>query len=211
MNYIFLYLLSILVFPGDINSGDWILVKKKGNIEVFVRQQAKKDFKEVRILTSANASMHELLSAMEDVDYHKNWVINTIDSKLIEKQSDLGFIYYISTDMPFPIKDRDLILEYQRKVDKQTGVVTTHSQALPSVMPEKDDFIRIKKYQSQYVLTPENNKVHIDYQMKVDPGGLLPAWLVNLAVTTGPIKTMEALFDLLDTGKYKDHKVRGLD
>ena len=50
----------------------------------------------------------------------------------------------------------------------------------------------------------------MEYYMKVNPGGLLPAWLVNLAVTKGPMDTMESLFELVESGYYENAIVHGL-
>ena len=196
-----------MITPKD----DWVLVKRKGDIDVYIKEAVKGDFREVKILTSYTCSMHELVASLEDVPAHKDWVMNTIESDYIKKPKSDSFYYYISTDMPFPIKDRDLAIFYSRYQDEESGTVYTNSVAKPGLLPEKDDFIRIKSFTSSYVLEPDNNgKINIEYRMKVDPGGLLPAWLVNLAVTKGPINTIESLFTLLDSDRYDDAQVENI-
>jgi hypothetical protein len=204
-------ILSLLMFVPHTENDDWMLVKHKGDIKVYVRQQEKGAIKEVKILTQYNCSMHELVASLEDVNAHKEWVMNTIESKVIETIQPWEFYYYISTDMPFPIKDRDLVIYYSRRQDTETGTVYTKSTASPNKHPLIDDFIRITSFESSYTLTPGPDEIiYIEYRMKVDPGGFLPSWLVNLAVTKGPLDTIESLFELLASKKYQNAYVAAI-
>ncbi|MEO6631403.1 MAG: lipid-binding protein, partial [Mucilaginibacter sp.] len=37
------------------------------------------------------------------------------------------------------------------------------------------------------------NQVHVEYSIHVDPGGALPAWLVNIFATDAPMKIFKSL------------------
>ena len=160
--------------------------------------------KEVKILGRVKSTLSEVVLALEDVEAQKEWVLRTIDARTLDFTSESDFIYYISTDMPFPIKDRDLIVHYTRTQDIKTKIVETKSRALPSFLPLIDDYVRIPLFDSSYTLIPEEGGwVRIEYVMKIDPGGALPLWLVNMAVTRGPVSSIEALYELLDSGRYE--------
>ncbi|MBT8190005.1 MAG: hypothetical protein KJO29_06220 [Bacteroidia bacterium] len=211
MNPVFLIWLFVFLLPLSYGQNDWKLVKDRSDIQVFVRKLDTQDFKEVKITGIVSATLPEVVASLEDVDYHKKWVLKTIDSKILEKKKENDFIYYLSTDMPFPVKDRDVVISYRRFQDEQTGVVHTESIGYADYIPEKYEFVRIPEFKSTYKLIPiKENEVKIEYYLKINPGGLLPPWLVNLAVTRGPIETIESLFEILESGKYQTAVVEDL-
>lgn len=192
--------------------GEWDIVKQTDDITVFTRKSDNSKYKEVKITMTIKCSMNELVAALEDVDAHKDWVPYTIDSKMVKKDSDSEFYYYVSSDFPFPAKDRDVVIFYEREQAKDSKVVITRSEAAPEVLPEADGFVRVPLFSSTYVLTPlEDGIIDIEYLLKVSPGGKIPAWIINLGVTKGPIKTMESLVDLISSGKYANHNVAGIE
>jgi len=103
------------------------------------------------------------------------------------------------------------VVHYSRFQDKDSGIVYTTSKASADKYPSKENFIRIRSFDSSYKLTPiEGGIIEIEYYMRVDPGGILPNWLINLAVTKGPINTIKSLFELIETQKYRDSQVSNI-
>ena len=210
-------LFSLLMFWVSLLAGvyivelDWKLVRKKNNIEVYSRMSSDEKLKEIKIRGSIKSTLSEVVLALEDVKAQKEWVLRTIDARTLDYTSDSDFIYYISTDMPFPIKDRDLVVHYTRTQDSNTKIVETKSRALPSFIPIKDSYIRIPFFDSSYRLIPkEGGWVIIEYVMKIDPGGALPLWLVNMAVSRGPLLSFESLFELIESDRYKGKSAKGV-
>jgi len=209
-----LYLIIILscFFSQAKAQSNWKLVKERSDISVYTRHGDNSKYKEVKILGKIQCDMSELVAALEDVNAHVEWVNRTIESKIVEKYSDSKFLYYVSTDFPFPAKDRDVAIYYEREHYKDTGVVFTTSEAKPQSIPIESKYIRIDVFSSTYKLTPvDNGIIDIEYFLKVSPGGTIPAWMVNLGITKGPIETMEALFKLVHSGRYKHAVITGLD
>lgn len=210
-NTIIFILLALMSIDVDAQS-NWKIVKETEDITVFTRKSDNSKYKEVKITMTIKCTMNELVAALEDVDAHKEWVPYTIDSKMVKKNSESEFYYYVSSDFPFPAKDRDVVIYYEREQAVDSKVVITRSEAAPEVLPTEDGFVRVPMFSSTYVLTPqENGIIDIEYLLKVSPGGKLPAWIINLGVTKGPIKTMESLVKLIDSGKYADYNVSGIE
>jgi hypothetical protein len=46
--------------------------------------------------------------------------------------------------------------------------------------------------------------------MAADPGGKLPAWIVNMFTVKGPVATMESMVELIDSDYYKGKQVEGI-
>lgn len=189
----------------------WDIVKQKDDITVYTRKSENSKYKEVKINMKISCTMNELVAALEDVDAHKDWVPYTIDSKMVKKDSESKFYYYVSSDFPFPAKDRDVVIYYEREQQADSKIVITRSEAAPEVLAKDEDFVRVPFFSSTYVLTPlDDGMIDIEYLLKVSPGGKIPAWIINLGVTKGPIKTMESLIDLIDSGKYANYEIEGI-
>ncbi len=212
VRFAFVLLISSILICELSGQGNWDIVKEKDDIIVYTRKSDNSKFKEVKINMTIKCKMNELVAALEDVDAHKDWVPYTIDSKMVKKDSDTEFYYYVSSDFPFPAKDRDVVIYYEREQAQDSKVVITRSEAAPEILPKEDGFVRVPVFSSTYVLTPlDNGIIDIEYLLKVSPGGKIPAWIINLGVTKGPIKTMESLVELIDSGKYANHNVAGVE
>lgn len=190
---------------------DWTLVKAVDNLEVYTRSTPESKFKEVKINGKIKCSLSEIVAVLEDIDAQKEWVMKTLDVNMLEKRNAGDFSYYISTDMPFPVKDRELIVDHHRTEisDRQVRIELLTSEI--NLTPN-EEFLRIPYYSSAYQLREvADGWVEIQYQVKLDPGGFLPAWLYNLAVTKGPISSFQGLYDIIYSGAYQNVRVEGLN
>lgn len=207
--YVLAFICALFVVSGF--SQEWKPIKEEDNIQVFTRKSEAQSIKEVKVIGKVQATLHEVVAALEDFDYHEEWVFKTIDSRIIEHVSVGKLYYYISSAFPFPAKNRDLVVFYERTQDPNTKVVFTKATAAPAKELINDKFIRIEEFVGTYQIKPNaNGWINVEYLLKTDPGGSLPKWIINLAIVDGPLKTMNGLFRLIKTGKYKDHKVEGI-
>jgi hypothetical protein len=178
---------------------------------VYTRKKEGEKFKEIKILTRYQTTLNTIMAAFDDTEAHKDWVFKTPESYTVEKINDNTLIYYIKSDLPFPVSDRDLVIKYKWTQNPETKIIITESVGVVGKVEEIDSNVRVKDFVSNYTLTPQQDGwIDIKYYAKMDPAGNLPAWLVNMAVTKGPIITMENLFTLLDSGKYDDVKIEGV-
>jgi len=187
------------------------MVKEANNTKVYTRKTSASDYEQIRIVTKVQAPISEIVNALEDVNYHQEWVYETKETKLLEKRGVGDFEYYALMNMPFPVKDRDIIIGVKRSQDPNSKVVDIKSFALLNKMPEQSKRIRIKTFLSTYKISPlDNGWVEVDYFMAADPGGKLPAWIVNMFTVKGPVATMESMVELIDSDYYKGKKVEGI-
>ena len=190
---------------------DWKLMKENERYSIYARKLTKSKFKEIKVIGRIQSSLSAIVMALEDIEYQKEWVLRTLDAYEIEQLGVGNYHFYLSTDMPFPVSDRDLVCYYERTQDPETKVVTTISYATPELIPEEESLVRIPSFDSYYILTPDDDGwLDMEYFLKIDPGGALPAWVVNLAATTGPNSTMRALYKVIASGKYDDIVVEGI-
>lgn len=204
----------ILLFISPLFQGsetEWSLKKDKDGIQVYTRKPAGSKLLDLKIKMQVESSLNELMAALDDVESHKKWVFRCSESRIIEKIDQNGYYYYVKMNFPIPAKDRDVVIQYQWEQDPGTKIIRTHSKGAPGKLKEREDAIRIIDFKSSYLIVPETNgTIEIEYFLHADPAGYLPAWMVNMGVSRGPLKTMQKLKERLAAGLYKGARKEGI-
>jgi len=77
--------------------------------------------------------------------------------------------------------------------------------AVPGFIPVKSDIVRVDHSGSQWEITPlSNDEIRVIYTLHVDPGGALPAWLINMFATEAPMQIFKNLKTELQKPVYKN-------
>lgn len=192
------------VSPVHPDRPDWVLRQEKGALRVYTRPNPDSGIQEVRITTRINARIGSFLTALSDVSAYQTWVYKCSEARLLETVNEQEFYYYAKTDLPFPVSDRDLVV-HSRQWQDESGVIHSVSNARPEYLPAKKGVVRIHSFRSYWRITPAGpGQVAIDYEVKTNPGGNIPAWIINLGITSGPVKTMEKLAEIAQHERYRD-------
>ncbi len=76
-------------------------------------------------------------------------------------------------------------------------------RATPDALPESNH-VRIRSAYGSYLLQPVGEGVtRVTWQQFVDPGGALPAWMVNSMLTDLPFKSLQAFRRLVKKEPYR--------
>ena len=194
-------LLFLVITPGE---SAWDLRKTANNISIYTRNALTSDFKEIKCSTKVKSSLTSAVMVLIDIEHYPDWIYNCIEATVIKKTSESEIYSYQLFDVPWPSSDRDVISRMCVRQDSITKVVTIQSDLVNDLIPEKDGIVRVKEFHSTYKLTPmPDGWVNIDYEMGTDPGGIVPAWLVNLVIVNAPYSTQEKMNDLVQDERYK--------
>ena len=203
-NFLLILLTVSFLMPSVIQAQeeaveDWELRIEKDQIKVFNKKNHKTGIKEIRITTTIMATIPELIKILNDVSLYNTWVYKCKSAKKIKSISSNSFQYYLQTDFPFPTSDRDLVIESKQWSDAQSGYYYSHSVAKSDLLPVKAGIVRIKTFESFWKIMPnEDGSVDIDYRAFTDPGGNIPAWIINMGITQGPLKTFQKCIELVE-------------
>ncbi len=190
---------------------EWKLVEHKDNIIVHTRKLDGQSIKDLKINTTFNTTISELVAALEDFSVDQSWVKNTIFSRKLEELSVSQFYFHTATDLPFPAKDRDAAVLYTRVQDPDTRVVRIDYEGAADKVPVDADYVRVPSLTAYYILTPISaSQIDVEYYLRTDPGGSIPNWIINMALSIGPTETMQALREVLSSGRYAEARVPGL-
>lgn len=178
--------------------GNWELKKDDNGIQVYSRKPLTGNLKELRVVTTLDATENQLIAALQDVGNYTEWVYGNKKSALIKRVDAQTIIYFSEAHLCWPIKDRDLIVQLTVDQNPETKVLNMQAKSLPTYMPAKAGFIRIPYSLANWVVTPVgDNKIKVDYTFSIDPGGSIPAWLVNATLAIGPYNSFVKLRELL--------------
>jgi len=202
-----LFLCFILSFTGlNLASAQekWTLSVNKEGIQVYTRPIENSKIKAIKVVTSVPASSSQLLAAILDIQTCGEWVYHSKENVMIKQISPLDLIYYSLVDVPWPAEDRDYVVHIQAEQDPQTKVITVNSPCIPGYVDEKKNIVRISHSVGKWTITPvSKNQVRAEYVLEVDPMGNIPAWLINLFATKGPLETFRNLKVHVQKEAYK--------
>jgi len=138
--------------------------------------------------------MAKFISVSYDVGNYPLWVYGTKTSRLCERLNNEEIIYYSEVNAPWPFSNRDFYSKLKIYRDADAKTITITATGLPNYKPAENGIVRIPYLRSDMVVTSVNQStLHVVYTTNIDAGGDVPAWLVNLFSTSGPIESFTKL------------------
>ena len=182
----------------------WHLKKFEKGISVYTRQIENSRLIELKSDFQIKTSLSSIVALLNDFESYPQWVYRCEKSYVAKKISDMEFIQYQSVKAPWPVDNRDILIYKKLSQDPITKVITQKAYAMPEFIPKVAKHVRVLLFKAQWTITPlQNGLVNVEYQLLVDPGGSIPAWLVNLAVVDGPYDTELNMKEWLMKDKYQ--------
>ncbi|RYY11715.1 MAG: lipid-binding protein, partial [Chitinophagaceae bacterium] len=167
------------------------------------KTQENSNLKAIRVDCELNTTLTKLTAVILDANAGKEWVYSTKSSVLLKQVSPSEIYYYSEISLPWPLSNRDFIAHLITKQDPLTKVVTIDGPVEPNYLPVNKGIVRVSKSFGKWIITPKGpGKVRLEYTLETDPGGSIPAWLVNMFVTKGPFETFKRLKEQLNKPKY---------
>lgn len=192
----FLFLIAFVSAISAVAQGKWELKKNENGIEVYTRKAAAGNLKELRVTCELDATKAQLINTLLDIPDYNDWVYSNKKSVVLKTLTPQRVIYYTQSHLPWPIKDRDLVIELD--INPTADILNIQAKSLPAYVPKTNDFIRVPYSLATWKVTQApNNKLKVDYTFSVDPGGSIPAWIVNATMAIGPYNSFVKLREVL--------------
>ena len=183
---------------GTIAAQEWKLSKSNDQIKVYTRHENDSRFNTIKVVAEFNGSIDKLIRILKDVNNNKNWVYKTNQARVIEIVNPHEFTYYAETSVPWPFSNRDMVIRMQFFHDATNDTLLVKATGLPEGIAQKEGLVRIKKFEGLWqVKQVSENKIAIQYLLKINPGGNIPPGISNLFVSNGPFETFNNLSKLL--------------
>jgi ribosome-associated toxin RatA of RatAB toxin-antitoxin module len=195
-------------FASDKTESKWELAKDKQGVKVYTRKVKGIDLKEFRGVMTIKTSLTSLVALVSDAEAAPDWLANCSKSKVLKRINPSETYVYSLSKAPWPVMDRDSIIHSLISQDPTTLVVTIKQTGKPDYIKAKNKIARVKRIQGFWQLTPQKNgKVEVVYQALSDPGGAIPAWLINASLVSQPYETLLKIPSVIKKAKYRKAKL----
>jgi START domain len=196
-------LCSSCIFDNAYCQGSWQIKKDKDGIQVFSRSSANSKFNELRVLTTMDGTLSALAAVLLDVNDHGEWVYGTKSSVLLKQVSPSELFFYTEVSAPWPAANRDLPVQLTISQSGDSKVMNIIANDVPNFIPSKSGIVRVPTSKAIWnVIAVGNGKIQIDYQLSIDIGGAVPAWMFNMFCAKAPYESFKALKKQVLLPKY---------
>lgn len=168
------------------------LALDKEGIKIYLTKLDTTPFKEYRAIMTVKANIDSVAKQILDIKSLQKWNFKTRKSELIRKVSDTSWIFYMNHHLGWPIQDRDHVSKVTliKKEAEQTITIFPAN----NVLKEKEGIVRLKNFKGYWYLKKiSENQTLVMQQIYGNPGGSIPAFMVNMVVTKGPFESFKEL------------------
>ena len=199
-------LLTILIGSSGFaqKADEWKLARNHEGVKIYLRSVKGLGTKEVLGFTQVPATLGALVSIVKDPENHHAWIYANKEARFLKTISDSEWVYYNISEAPWPVRNRDLITHVKLEQNPDSYVVRIESEGWPDYIPASKNLVRIAMLKSLWVFTPMSQGIiDIRFELSIDLGGDIPAWLVNFAIDKGPFNTLLNLAEVVKTERYR--------
>lgn len=192
------WIMMISLFTGDVFAqGDCKLRKDEDGIKVYLCHVDSSRFKSIVTELDIHCGLTELIATASDVPGYTKWQFNTKEGTVLKNISSSEKIYHTRIEAPWPVSDRDMVVRMHITSQGNGATITTDSES--GILPEEPGWVRVPFSHAEWHIEVKNeNQLHVKYVMLIDPGGAVPAWLVNWTCANAPLLSFQKLKSLLE-------------
>ncbi|UUS57598.1 MULTISPECIES: START domain-containing protein [unclassified Acinetobacter] len=170
------------------------LTINKNNIKVWTYQNAQNPVFQYKAETSFDVPIEKAVSLILDVENAVNWVPYMGSVKVLSRDDQKGeFSLYMVLDFPFPLKDRDLVVQGKMRKDAQ-GIISIQNKAVKKGYPINPNYVRLTDYEGDWTFQRlGNQKVKVSTYGYANPEGSIPLSFVNMFVQQQPYQMLQKM------------------
>lgn len=182
-------------FAFNVEGGKWEELYSKDKLSFFSRPVKHSDVLAFSAKGEVEISLVEMLAILRDVEGTKEWDKNSSVKKTIRNISDIEADTYSVSSMPWPITDRDLVMNNKLRLDLPNNFMIVDGYSIKHKdYPRKENRVRAKMGIARFKLRPvTDTKTYIEMYIHIDPKGSIPKWMVNFVQKDMPYEYLKNL------------------
>ncbi len=180
------------------------LRKDKDDIKIYACHTDTSRLKSIRAeVIIRNASVADLKDHLMNIDNYVTWQYNLLEAQILEQPGNSEVVIRTVVDAPWPVSNREVFTRLKAVINADGNELHVEGKVIPYEYPMQKGLVRVPFSRSSWSVVQVNGTdLQIKYFLRVDPGGAVPAWLINLAVAEGPYESFRNLIAQL--GKVRD-------
>lgn len=194
--------LTYFSWMGLVQQKDCELRKSAEGIEVYTCKMADSKINSIQSTFSVSSSFGALSEALFDLKNFHKWQYKIVKTEMLKSISKNEFVYRAELQTPWPVSNRDLILHVKMVPTSNSNEYHFSAIGKPDFIPPREGFVRVPVSEAHwYIKVIGKTNIQIKHSILIDPGGSIPAWLMNLSLAEGPYETFKNLRTYLASGK----------
>lgn len=213
-----LTILFALVFStahADDDPQEWKLVSDRNGIQVYMKHRDESRLKTFRGVTRFELKDEFALAAiLNDYESYPKWLHLIDGAEEFDREGPLNRDVRFTTKLPWPLADREAVLnaDVQVTLNDLTESVMIELINQPDALPPNNDYIRFPELWGKLGFVRLGDaQVEMTYEIILDPGGYIPAWIVNILLRDAPYFTLERLRRIIRKPEYQNKYYDYLD
>jgi hypothetical protein len=183
-------LITLIFYGSPAAQSNWTLQKEKDGIKISSRPSRTSQFNDIRVELDLPGTMEQMAAILLDVNQYKVWSYATKKAELVKQLGPDKFIYYTEIEVPWPATNRCFYSNFELKKDPVSHSMLVIAGNLRGYGPVPKDLVEVPFSKGIWNIKMISQKsIHIDYILELNPGGTLPAWVLNLFSSKGPMET----------------------
>jgi hypothetical protein len=192
-NIFFTVLLSILMISGAAQE-NWKQTGERDGIRTYSKKRSDSRINAVKLEAVFQTTLSQLTAVIADVTTYDSWIFNSRSTRLLKQVSTTELYYYSEVVFPWPAVNRDFVSHVVISQNPSTKEVTIKANNVSGWEPKKPKLVRIDYSEGNWSLVPvSQQEIKVVYTLQVDPGGDLPAWIINSFSAKGLLETFKNL------------------
>jgi len=182
---------------GDAAAGEWSLVRRDRDVEIYRQPVEDSDIPAVRGYTLFHAPVSEVFRVISDYDHFAGFIPLVSESRVLESDARSSRVYQ-RLGLPLLIADRHYIIRVENDLHAPAqGVIDVGWQLdkIRSLSLSSKGAVVPDAFSGSWHLEAVPGKADCDaiYTVHVEPGGALPNWLFVRVTERYVIQVMDAV------------------
>jgi hypothetical protein len=195
----FVTVLSAVIFfaltPLRAGEEEWHFVYEADGITVHKRIKEDTVFIEFKSTGVLRGEISDYLSVILDTEIMTDWAPQCIAAQNVKSINDGETIIYVACNGVWPVADRDYVAKRTVITNQERSNIRVNTELTESPdAPYIKSRVHIPYLQCCWILKRISSSLtHVELRACVDPGGWLPAWLVNWGYRRIPYSYLKCL------------------
>lgn len=200
-----LLLLPVQVFSQQFSDDDWRLVTDRDGIQVFMAHGDDSRIKTFRGVTNLELDDFMALGPqIDDYEFIASWMHMVSSIEEVGRRDPMNRDLYVTTRLPWPVNDRDAPLRLEMWQSEADHSLIVRYYYEDDFIPVSEDYVRMPEMRGQITFEPLTPPVvRMTFEVVVDPGGYIPAWLANMILRDIPFFSMRRYRRVVNDDRFK--------
>ncbi|KUI99187.1 hypothetical protein [Vibrio sp. MEBiC08052] len=194
--------LPTFAYATESSTEQWSLYKTHGSVKVYSHKTTTNHI-EVKAVAIVKAIPGALVALLHDAQRGPEWIANC-RQVVIETKSAHERIIHVYYSAPWPVEDRDMVIDSVIHYDPQAQKLTISVQDVGDQYPLERNYVRMKDVSGEWqAIRLNHQQTQISYQGQGSAAGHIPLWLENKLLLSSTYETFLNMATVIEEDVYQ--------